>query len=950
MKIIPLLIRASAALFASTVTAVATTFQYNDPTLVPSGSVKAPSPAGYYYNFDSTGAVIPCNASARGLAQFVLEDCAWRVGMQHGAAPDYAWIDNAVTLLGQQQDSTTGMFKSTYNSAMEITDGNQTEFVVQSLATAMLQYGSLIQANDSATYASINTILKLAFTGIQTHKTGIPKNGSYAGIPALVPSYTNPWLMVCYNEVALGQLFPTEMDGSGKLWLQYGAQDLDTWIAQTRASGISEYISSTYYGVDLDSLGLLYNNATNLHIKSQAKAILDLYWTDLIANFFTSDERVGGTESRSYDFTGNSGQLYNYLYAAYLNGVTGMYDVSNAPVYWLGLGGSAGDPGIPSGQTAYIPPSNVTGLFSGASSITTLRRFNGQPGYDAATSAYDSAYDNPYATHYLVPGVMSVGTSSERYLTSTPESLTISLPSNQSPGLNSRNDYPALINFNMAGRGDPYQQDSVTGTDSFGCTTSGKPSAFDPFVASVQNQGTVLFLAANDGGHYKDTYDDTYTAASNITSITSTISFPKAAAVYAYNGTTFAAQTLQYTDSTHYSTVSVPVVNDAGGKPEAFVAFYLNGVVTAVRVLLATDTSGNWLTSSNINLIADGPLFGSKSAGSFRLSLTHWQSVSGSTPNGNPAVLGLAVVTQAVTATNLQSFLSSVWTQTIPFEPVYTFSTGDTQLSWPSMRVRANLLSIDGAYTYNLQGATSGLATAILNINGTEYASNLAPDLVGNVFSSTGSSGSSSTGYVTATGNYTHTLTGQGPALFNTADGGEFASLPVTGNFTAIARVSTLTSNSSSQSDWALAGIMVRGSATDAGSANAGTLISKGNGIRFSYRPTESASAIRSGFSTYSNGSAIQAPVWIAVTASGTTPSATMGAGYTDYTLTGYYSATGSGKPGDPTSSWLEIQNSHIGPEAVTLPNTVYVGLAISSGDLSASATATVDNFAIIPN
>ena len=68
-----------------------------------------------------------------------------------------------------------------------------------------------------------------------------------------------------------------------------------------------------------------------------------------------------------------------------------------------------------------------------------------------------------------------------------------------------------------------------------------------------QNQGTVLFLAASDGGHNGDPLDDTYTDPANISTITSSVIFPKDAAVYVYDGTQFSAQTLQYTSSSKKS-------------------------------------------------------------------------------------------------------------------------------------------------------------------------------------------------------------------------------------------------------------------------------------------------------------------------------------------------------------------------------------------------------------
>jgi len=1053
---------------------VSTPYKFYDPLIQTTEppNPQPQSPAGYYYNFQNPSGgdvgsepLITCQASARGLAQCVLELCAYELnynGASSLSATDYAMLMNAATQLQTQQDTSSnplgdthgyllGMFKNAVADP-EITyalDGNQTEFVVQSLTAALLQFGT--QLNAAANNPSvagglgnivtlIDTMLENAYPGIQTHKAGVSNDD--VTLPSLLVSYTNPWLMVCWNETALGQIF------ANPTWLQQGQTDLDLWTMWTEGHGISEYLSGTYYGTDFDSLGLLYNYGTSGRTLAQAQSALNLFWTDLTANFFPSNERLGGTQSRNYDFARNLGDIYNYLYVASDNSTTGgfyggetvpsLYDVSNSPTFWVGLDGTIGavnasNNPMAQGCTAYLPPSSVLNAFSGATSLTTLRRFNGVPGYGS-----NSGDNYPYGTDYLVPGTteapgFSVGSTSEAYDASTSESLTINLPSTGGPG-QSTSSYASLINFNMEGRcdplntarGDPYQVIGVPSgvIGSTDCTSTGKATNFNPFVASVQNAGTVLFLASTNGLQLPPNQSqalNTNETTDPLINITSNLTFPNGADVWAYMGSTASPAFQEIMTASTTTAVPVPILLDNGTtqdgvlvqSPTAVLAIYLNNVVTIVRVLLATDPSGANLMNENLSaasgnpttpntstpvytnalqLYPDGPSYSnysSDSEGSYRLGITHWTSTETSStpapgtwtlpPGGWPTV---GFVTETVQApegdgsnSTFQSLLAGIESQSIAFEPSYTASTGFAQMAWPSMRVRAYTgISASGSsygtplmYATDLSGGSTGQTTALLNVTtnsgSTEFAEAFSPpNLTGANFTGTLPSGSGSTtpSYltlpaeasdndqsITDTEAYSYTIVGGGPGIWNEADGGQFAtqgvstgSLPVAGNFSVIARVTALSTNSTSQPNWAQGGVMIRQNATDDASPYASVYVTTGEGIRFSYRTTEGGASTRGGFADYDiDGDEIpinanDAPVWVKITATYT--------GTNTYTFTGYYSQNGV--------DWLEIQiTGGIGPISMTMnPSTAQAGLVVSSYDTTATAQGAFDSFGVI--
>jgi autotransporter-associated beta strand protein len=158
----------------------------------------------------------------------------------------------------------------------------------------------------------------------------------------------------------------------------------------------------------------------------------------------------------------------------------------------------------------------------------------------------------------------------------------------------------------------------------------------------------------------------------------------------------------------------------------------------------------------------------------------------------------------------------------------------------------------------------------------------------------------------------TFTLNGCGADIWNTADAFQFASVPVTGNFTIVARVSSVAP--SDADPWTKAGVMVRDS-TNAGAANAFIAVTPGNGVTWQVRSSDG------GGTTNFAASGPSAPYWVKLVCSGST-------------FTGYYAPDGA--------TWTEL-----GSATFTMPATTYVGLAVCSHDTNTSCSATFDNASV---
>ena len=150
------------------------------------------------------------------------------------------------------------------------------------------------------------------------------------------------------------------------------------------------------------------------------------------------------------------------------------------------------------------------------------------------------------------------------------------------------------------------------------------------------------------------------------------------------------------------------------------------------------------------------------------------------------------------------------------------------------------------------------------------------------------------------------TVHGSGTDIWGTADAFRFVYQRLTGDGTIVALVSSVTNTDV----WSKGGVMIRASLT-AGSPHATMLVSAAKGLAFQRRLSSG------GTSTHTSGSASTAPYWVKIARRGDV-------------------FTASSSP-DGTS-WTVV-----GADTIQMPPQVYIGLALTSHNNSALATATFD-------
>ena len=159
-----------------------------------------------------------------------------------------------------------------------------------------------------------------------------------------------------------------------------------------------------------------------------------------------------------------------------------------------------------------------------------------------------------------------------------------------------------------------------------------------------------------------------------------------------------------------------------------------------------------------------------------------------------------------------------------------------------------------------------------------------------------------------ATGMFT--VTASGNDIWNTADAFHFVYQPLNGDGSIEARVDSLQNTYA----WAKAGVMIRES-LNASSAHAIMLMSAAKGAAFQWRATTG------GTSKSVSGSLSAPPRWVRLVRSGDT-------------FTGYESPDGS--------TWIQVSS-----QTISMAANVFVGLAVTSHNTSATTTAQIDSVTV---
>jgi hypothetical protein len=193
------------------------------------------------------------------------------------------------------------------NTNLDSDDANSVEFT--SVALAILLRGHASQL-DATTVASITAQVPTILSALQCDTTAGCADSPRGS--ALTDNYTNVWLLNASAQILLSGVPGLEASVSAGALTQ-GIGEVTQWNQLTAESGIIEYDSPTYYGVDLEALAPAYVFVDDAH-RSVIQQALDSMWRDIAANYFASRESVSGSHSRNYNFLESYGGVDWHTY------------------------------------------------------------------------------------------------------------------------------------------------------------------------------------------------------------------------------------------------------------------------------------------------------------------------------------------------------------------------------------------------------------------------------------------------------------------------------------------------------------------------------------------------------------------------------------------------------------------------------------------------------------
>jgi hypothetical protein len=364
------------------------------------------------------------NLSSRETYQFLLNAAA------HGWRPE-EWA-SVIDLVESMHDhdpasATYGNYRWYWHESAP-DDRNAVEFCMQLAGLTWTLYHDRFPA---AARDKLTAAIALGAEGVVRQKVDV--------------GYTNIFLMRLANCILMGeQTNRPDLTEKGRAWF-------DEWLAYTRANGIHEYSSPTYYAVDLEDLGILTRYALDSDVREKAQKSLRLLWTDIAANWFEPHGALGGAHSRDYDFLTGHGELDRHLILA----------------GWI-PGDLGGETRLMLTELAYMdPPPDVR------ASVGPVPRMVSQAWGPHAWER---------STHYLGRH-FSFGSAGASY---NAQDKILALAFSGGPKR-------PLANFSFDYRNDPYGTQKIM--------TSGshpKLTHLEPFVASVQRGAEVLMVASVD--------------------------------------------------------------------------------------------------------------------------------------------------------------------------------------------------------------------------------------------------------------------------------------------------------------------------------------------------------------------------------------------------------------------------------------------------------------------
>jgi len=325
-----------------------------------------------------------------------------------------------------------------YSRDSEVMDYNAVDFC--------MQHGALLwkfhrAALDPAVRERLHTLLELGLKGLVKH---LPRT-----------TYTNIALLNASDLILLGE---TLGDAHA---VSEGERRLELFIKTLWEEGAHEYVSPTYYGVDVESMMLLETLSQKAEPRDLARTLLTYFWTDIALNWFAPAQRLCGAHSRTYDYVFGAGELDQILAA------TG----------WLPCDKKFGFTTFTPLYAQWQPPANLWSL-----SVSHYPRLVEQTwGAEPFCSR----------THYVCNDV-TLSTTWKAYVGRMDIVLAADFPG-------TREEHQPRLSFIPDGRHDPYGKKAV-----FDGSTHSKAFHLSPWWAGVQDKADALGVAVYRDSDFKD--------------------------------------------------------------------------------------------------------------------------------------------------------------------------------------------------------------------------------------------------------------------------------------------------------------------------------------------------------------------------------------------------------------------------------------------------------------
>ena len=342
----------------------------------------------------------------------------------------------------------------------------------------------------------------------------------------------------------------------------------------------------------------------------------------------------------------------------------------------------------------------------------------------------------------------------------------------------------------------------------------------------------------------------------------------------------------------------------ASGLPSGVTALFSPNPATATSTL--TLTASSTATTGTVTVTITGTSGILAIPTSISLTVTAGPNFTLSASPGSLSIAQGASGTSTVTITPQNGFGGSVSFSAsgLPSGVTASFSPNPATAT-STLTLTASGTATTGTATVTVTGASGGLTnTAVISLTVT-LTSTLPPGWLDVDVGSVGVAGSAS--YA----NGTFTVKASGQYIWNNADGMHFVYQPLSGDGTILARVVSLQGGASSQT----AGVMIREALT-AGSTHAYTTYGGSSSMYLVYRTSTGGSTLAQ------NSGVVTLPYWVKVVRSGNI-------------FRGYSSPDGV--------NWTQVGSN----QTINMGANVYIGLAVSSNNNSALATATFDNVSV---